>query len=43
MDSDNMNEILMRASQALHGLEKMFTQLDSNQVILDPIAVYVDL
>lgn len=42
-NSDNMNEVLLQSSQALHSLEKMFTKLDSNHVVLDPIAVYVDL
>lgn len=34
---------LINSNKALHGLESMFTQVAENQVILDPIAVYLEV
>ncbi|MCF5747426.1 MULTISPECIES: hypothetical protein [Pseudomonas syringae group] len=39
----SMSESLSRASKALHSLESIFTEVDENQIVLDPIAVYLEI
>lgn len=38
-----MSEALVRSSRALHELEMMFTRTESNQIVVDPIAVYLEI
>lgn len=42
-DSENMRDILRNSANAIHGLERQFTSGDGNEIVLDPIAVYLEL
>lgn len=42
-DGENMRDILRNSANAIHGLERQFTLGDGNEIVLDPIAVYLEL
>lgn len=42
-NNENMRDILRASANAIHGLESQFTSGEGNEVILDPIAVYLEL
>ncbi|WP_330565258.1 hypothetical protein [Pseudomonas yamanorum] len=42
-DSDNMRDVLRNSANAIHGLERQFTSGEGNEIVLDPIAVYLEL
>lgn len=42
-DKEYMSEILMQASKAIGDIEGLFTKLNGHHVIVDPIAIYLDL
>ncbi|MGY3084162.1 DUF6414 family protein [Pseudomonas fragi] len=43
IDSENMRDVLRTSANAIHGLERQFTAGEGNEIILDPIAVYLEL
>ena len=40
---ENMRAILHNSANAIHGLERQFTSGEGNEIVLDPIAVYIEL
>jgi len=42
-DSESMRDILRNSANAIHGLERQFTSGEGNEIVLDPIAVYLEL
>lgn len=42
-EGENMRDILRNSANAIHGLESQFTSGDGNEIVLDPIAVYLEL
>ncbi|KRA95885.1 hypothetical protein ASD91_05465 [Pseudomonas sp. Root68] len=42
-DSANMRDVLRKSANAIHGLERQFTSGEGNEIVLDPIAVYIEL
>lgn len=42
-NDENMRAMLHNSANAIHGLERQFTSGEGNEIVLDPIAVYIEL